>query len=421
MGICTIEIPMAIVILIGAFNFGFLTIYPSPMGQQIRAKYGLSDTDFQWTIYNAVVFGTAILGPFITQGLLNFFKGSRKKTMFVIDLTATIWWFLNCVTKVSLSGGTVVRAFAGITMGMYSAVGSMYLIEIAPPEYTGFYGTLNQAGIVFGQALYSFLGSTLDYMELNYLAGAINAVGAIAIWWVKESPAVQSSVSQTTASGPTESLCQKQYIIGVIKGVAMMFMQQFCGINGILTNLSDIMSAAGLDSVDPNYQSGISIISQLISVFCLSALVDKLGRKVCWIISSSVAAVALLMMALNEKVHMSPVVPLIAALLYQVGFGLGLGPIPWFLIPEYFPISVRSRANMICVCSNWIFSFLIVLVFPSMKEGMTFFGALMFFMAVLVISLLFGIFQVSEPKTSNDQDVDDQVSTEDSDDLPNQI
>ena len=30
-------------------------------------------------------------------------------------------------------------------------------------------------------------------------------------------------------------------------------------------------------------------------------------------------------------------------------------------------------------------------------------------------------FQVSEPKTSNDQAVDDQVSTEDSDDLPNQI
>lgn len=415
MGICTIEIPMAIIILIGAFNFGFLTIYPSPMGKQIRAMYNLSDTDFRWTIYNAIVFGTAILGPFVTQFCLNIFKGSRKKTMFVIDLTAAIWWFLNCVTKISLAGGTVVRAFGGITMGMYSAVGSMYLIEIAPPEFTGFYGTLNQAGIVFGQALYSFLGSSLDYMELNYLAGAINILGAILIWWVKESPAIENGTQQSKQNNvASESLCQKQYIIGVVKGVAMMFMQQFCGINGILTNLSDIMSAAGLDSLDPNYQSGISIISQLVSVFCLSALVDKLGRKFCWILSSSVSAVALLMMALNEKVHMSAVVPLIAALLYQVGFGLGLGPIPWFLIPEYFPVSVRSKANMICVCSNWIFSFLIVLVFPSMKDGMTFFGALMFFMAVLVLSLLFGIFQVTEPKTQH-LDNDEQENTDDSD------
>ena len=36
----------------------------------------------------------------------------------------------------------------------------------------------------------------------------------------------------------------------------MMLFKQFCGINAILTNLSDIMNDSGFD-IDGNYQAGI--------------------------------------------------------------------------------------------------------------------------------------------------------------------
>lgn len=86
-----------------------------------------------------------------------------------------------------------------------------------------------------------------------------------------------------------------------------------------------IMSSARLD-IDPNYQAGIATLSQLIATFIASVIIDKLGWRNIWCISS----------ALNEKFKWSNVLPLIMIFMYQLGFGLGFGPIAWFLVPEYF-------------------------------------------------------------------------------------
>ena len=112
----------------------------------------------------------------------------------------------------------------------------------------------------------------------------------------------------------------------------MMFVQQFCGINAILTNLSDIMDKTGLD-IDGNYQAGIASCSQLIAVFVGAMIIDRIGRRITWIVSCSMIVVFLLIFALNVKFNWSTILPLICIFLYQLGFGLGMGPIPWFIIP----------------------------------------------------------------------------------------
>lgn len=52
--------------------------------------------------------------------------------MFVIGLISLAAWLLNCLTKLNIYAGWMVRALLGITTGSFSSITVMYLIEIAP-------------------------------------------------------------------------------------------------------------------------------------------------------------------------------------------------------------------------------------------------------------------------------------------------
>ena len=99
-------------------------------------------------------------------------------------------------------------------------------------------------------------------MDLNYIGAAICALQACLIWFIEESPAVTNintdeEMRSSEQSRSIETLWQKKYAWGLCSGILMMLFQQFCGINAILTNLSDIMDKTGLD-INGDYQAGIS-------------------------------------------------------------------------------------------------------------------------------------------------------------------
>lgn len=417
MGICGKELLYALVVLLGPAEFGYITVYCSPKGKAIRGKYNISDDNVKWTFYNSIVFLTAAFGPFVDKWLLTKFNGQRKKVIFITDIICIVGWFFNCVVNANLIAGIFARAILGLATGMFSGVTGMYLVELSPPDATGFFGSLNQIGIVFGQALFSFLGPHLDFMAMNYFAGVWGIVQAIAIWFIPESPAAE--LANDVEEKPLLAAFQKQYLDGLFVGIILMFIQQLSGINALLTNLSDIMSTAGL-KLHEDYQSGISIVVQLFSVFVSSLMVDKLGRKMVWIISSVICAAGLILMALHSKFHWGAIFPLICIILYIVGFGLGLGPVPWYVIPEFFTPDVRPAANSICVLSNWVFGFIMVFAFPAMKKSMKDFGCFLFFGAICVFSIFFGIFKIKNPSDDVEDQPSDRVS-ESSDEKPSSL
>ncbi|KAK8842723.1 glucose import [Tritrichomonas musculus] len=418
MKICVRELGFALVLMLGPFTFGEVICYPSPAGKGIRADHDLPEDSTQWSFYNSVSSLFAIAGPFVTTGFLKVFNNSRKKVVFVSACFGTMFWLLNCVTKVSVWAGIVMRAFLGVVMGMYSTISPMYLVEIAPKGTSGFFGSLNQIGIVIGMVFFDFIGPSLTYMDLNYIGAAVTALQACLIWTIDESPSVAiiNREIQRLKSGeytitPKESLWQKKYTFGLCSGVLMMFLQQFCGINAILTNLKDIMDKTGMD-IDGNYQGGIASCSQLIAVFVGALIIDKIGRKMTWMISTCMIVVFLLIFALNVRFEWSNVLPLICIFLYQLGFGLGMGPIPWFIIPEYFNDDVRSMATMITSASNWIFSFLVIMVWHPMNKGMGMFGALLVFVFISIGAIIFGIFCVNEPTLKSPQEIREEMIAE---------
>lgn len=413
MGICCIQLVHALVIMLGPITFGTILCYPSPTASEIQAHHGLKDDAIQWSFYNSVSSLFAIAGPFVTTGILKWMQQSRKKTCFVIACFGVAFWLLNLLTKVNIWAGIIIRAILGIVMGAYSSIAPLYLVEIAPADVSGFFGCLNQIGIVLGIVFFDFIGPSLTYMTLNYVGAAVCGLQAILIWFIEESPVVEELLRQQEKEAQAneeprkkDSLWQKKYAFGLCSGILMMFFQQFSGINAILTNLADLMDESGLE-LDGSYQGGIATCAQLIAVFVGGLIMDKLGRKLVWIISCSIIIVFILIYALNVKFDWSTVLPLICIFLYQLGFGLGEGPIPWFIIPEYFNDDVRPLATTIVSASNWVFAFIVILVWPSMKKGMGMFGALIFFMFVSVASLLFGIFCIHEPKKKDEANKDE--------------
>lgn len=410
MSICVKELLYGLVIMIGQINFGAIMCYPSPTRDEILHLHNLKSDSIQWSLYNSISSLLAITGCFITSGLFKLFRNSRKRSVFVIAIFSLAFWLLNCLTKINIWAGVATRALLGIAMGSFSEVGPMYLVEIAPTGLSGFFGSLNQLGIVLGLLLFDFIGPSLSYMKLNYVGAGISALQCILIWFIKESPAVEAlniiDKENDVNRKEKDSLCEKRNVIGILIGIFINLLQQFCGINAVLTNIASIMNQSGLH-MNGNYQGGIATCAQLLAVFISALIIDKIGRKITWIISCSFIVCALLVFALNTKYNWLTILPLICVFIFQFGYGLGVGPIPGFLIPEYFNNDVRALACAICVAFNWLFTFVTIFIWPFMNSGLGMFGSLLFFMAVSVVSIIFGVFCINEIKEDKiDQDTE---------------
>jgi len=400
------------IIFLGPMTFGAILCYPSPSFKAIQKRYNLKEDSLVWSFYNSISSLTAIVGPFVSNFVLKWQKGSQRNTMFFLALSGIVFWLLNCLTKVNIWLGIIDRGFLGVVMGAFSSLDPMYLVEIAPKGASGFFGSLNQIGIVVGVILFDFVGPSMSYIALNFLGAGIDLLLSLLIWILpqfldsngkndlelndqddNQDVGVQAS---PTITSPGQKLCQGKNFGLLCIGFGLMFFQQFCGINAIITNLASIMDSAGM-KMDGNYQAGIATSSQLIAVIVSSLVVDKFGRRKVLVTSTIIILVFLLIFGLNEKFHWTNVLPLLCIFLYQFGFGLGMGPIPWFIIPEYFNSDVRSLATTLVSASNWIFAFIIIFLWPLLKKGFGFFGAIIFFAIVTFVSILFEIFIVRDP------------------------
>lgn len=417
MKICVKQLAYALVIMIGQCLYGTIICYPSPAGNEIRAHHHLDLDSVQWSIYNSISSLFAISGPFVASVFLKLFKNSRKKTVFVLACFATIFWILNCLTKISIYLGLITRALLGVVLGSYSSIDPMYLVEIAPEGLNGFFGCLNQIGIILGLLLFDFVGPSLNYMELNYLGAALALLQVFLVGWIAESPSVEAINTKRKDEDEFDKrkrrLFQKKYAFGIAFSIMIMLLQEFCGINSILTNLADLMDKSGF-KIDGNYQGGIASCAQLIAVFVSALFIDKIGRKITWIISCSIIVVSLLFFALNTKFEWVNFLPLICIFLYQLGFGLGLGPIPWFIIPEYFNDDLRSKATTIAVAFNWLFTFITILIWPYMVTGLGMFGSLIFFLCMSAAALIFGAIFIHDEKGHKieDEQTDEKLKPE---------
>ncbi|CAG5021021.1 unnamed protein product [Parnassius apollo] len=386
----------------------------------------------------------AIFGPFI--GGLVASKIGRKWGLLSSAIPLFVGWILvAAATNVGfLYGG---RVFWGIAVGMLCTVSPMYCAEIATDDVRGALGSFLQAFITLGFLLVYVVGPFVSYSAVAYVGVAFVAVFAISFYFMPESPmyylirndresaaeslmyirgrsraGVESELNEMAAH-ISASMENTATLADVFRGsnfkafyisCALVFFQQFCGINAVLFYMSTIFSAAGSD-LDPSIATIIIGAVQAVASMMTPLVVDRLGRRILLLVSTSGTAVGLGLLGmyflLSERgspaVSSIGFLPILSLVLFILTYCWGLGPLPWAVMGELFPIEVKAVASPIATAFCWILSFLVTRYFEPIADTVGMYVAFWLFGVCCVAGFLFTLFLVPETKGKSLPEIQD--------------
>jgi MFS family permease len=141
--------------------------------------------------------------------------------------------------------------------------------------------------------------------------------------------------------------------------------QQFSGINAVIYYSTSIMStvlpeSSGLITV---YISIVNIVVTGISAL----LMDKTGRRSLFLISAGSMAFMSTLLGFS-MIHGYNILSAFSILGFVAAFAIGLGPIPFLMIPELVETQAVSSACSVGLACNMISNFIISLGYPVLSQ-----------------------------------------------------
>ncbi|CAG2247200.1 ITR [Mytilus edulis] len=89
---------------------------------------------------------------------------------------------------------------------------------------------------------------------------------------------------------------------------------------------------------------------------------------------------------------------LMGLVLYLMAFAPGLGPVPWTINSEIYPLWARSACSAMATSTNWFFNLLVSLTFLTLIENITAYGTYWLFAGIVTIALIFIFIALPETK-----------------------
>ncbi|KAL0735552.1 hypothetical protein Bca4012_011762 [Brassica carinata] len=175
-----------------------------------------------------------------------------------------------------------------------------------------------------------------------------------------EAEEIQASIEalEILPKARIQDLVSKKYGRSVIIGVSLMVFQQFVGINGIGFYASETFVKAGLSS---GKLGTIAIACVQVPITVLgTVLIDKCGRRPLIMISSGgiflgciLTGTSFFLKGQSLLLEWVPFLAVGGVLIYIAAFSIGMGPVPWVIMSEIFPINVKGIAGSLVVLVNW--------------------------------------------------------------------
>ncbi len=189
-------------------------------------------------------------------------------------------------------------------------------------------------------------------------------------------------------------------------GLLLSVLVQVSGINTVVDYAPKILMAAGLEIKNALLQTSLIGIVNFTFTFFAIWLIDKLGRKTFYIIGSSGMATTLLMLAAAFHFEMDPIFTTICIMAFIAFFASCIGPAFWTMITEMFPNQIRGQAVALASFTQWVFNFLVVLLFPYVLDALG--GSVTFlFLAVMsAVQLLVAWFYLKETKGKSLEEIE---------------
>ncbi|KAG2132962.1 general substrate transporter [Suillus clintonianus] len=174
----------------------------------------------------------------------------------------------------------------------------------------------------------------------------------------------------------------------------LTFFQQWTGTNAINYFSPQIFAALGITGTSSGlFATGIYGLVKVVAVgLTLAFAVESWGRKLCLFVGGIGQGLTMLWIGGFGALHpQSTIVPasyvsIISVYLYAVFYCIGWGPLPWVVASEVAPNHVRAAALTVAVSVNWLFSFTISRLTPVMLENITYGTFLLFGLCCMIMA-----------------------------------
>ncbi|KAF7279161.1 hypothetical protein GWI33_007572 [Rhynchophorus ferrugineus] len=404
-------------------------------------------TDDQTSWISGLLSLGAALGPFIFGYLSE--KIGRKYTIIATAIpfiiSSVMVSFCNKVEEFYLA-----RFITGLAVGGTFTVLPMYVGEMSLDEHRGVLGSTMNVFICFGLIFTYVVGTFIEkVMIFNLLLAVLSLAFVVAFlllgvetphYYVmknkhdlakeallrirkqsdeeteKELDHIRTIIESEEQGNLLDIFKNKGYLKAFIIGAGLVLFQQLSGINAVLFFAQTIFKDAG-STLAPKYCSMIIGGVQFGTSFITPIVSEKFGRKTLLIfsgigmfLSESILGIYSTLSKHGYEVSSLSMLPIVSLVLYIITYNVGYGPLPWAIIGEIFPTSIKSAAGSMATFICWIASFFITKWFQQLSDNLGQGNCFLGFAVASLIAAAFVQFFVIETKGKSLKEIQDDLN-----------
>jgi sugar porter (SP) family MFS transporter len=427
---------ICLIATMGGLMFGFDIAIISGAVPFIQPYFGWNELQLGWGVSSLLV--GAIIGAF-GSGILSDIFGRKKVLIFV-----ALFFAVSCSFTALASSSFIfisARLFGGLAVGAASVLSPMYVAEVAPPKNRGMLVSVYQLAIVLGILCSYTINYGLHNIDNNwrwmFATGIIPSVlFFVGLFFIPESPrwlykagrqidslkvlkriggeslakveiqqiaeSLQGNSGAVSSGELFKPSVRKVMIIGFFLAVFV----QISGINTVIDYAPKILLAAGVEINNALLQTSLVGFINFIFTFVAILFIDKLGRRSLYLIGSMGMVITLIMLAISFYLKMEGIFTLICILMFIAFFASCIGPVFWTLLSEIFPNKIRGKALAFASFTQWIFNFLVVLLFPHFLASLGGAKTFLFLAVMSFLQWLFTYLYVPETKGKSLEEIE---------------
>lgn len=400
--------------------FGYQTAVVAGALDFVTREFALS------VMAQQVVVASILVGAFVGASLSGKLadRFGQKPTLLGTALIF-IMGAIGCSQAGSYAWLVVARGLLGLAVGSASAIAPLYVSETAPPQWRGALVSMVQLAVTVG-ILISYLVSYAFTSSGNWRAmfalGAVPAVvlllGMLAL---PESPRwlllkgrrdealrafarlglpVEEGGPSEEPGGTLAELLSPTIRPVVVVAAGLFLFQNLSGIDGILYYAPELFKQVGFDGQKAAIlaTAGVGTINVLATIVAMG-LVDRLGRRPLLLGGLVVMVASLAVFAYTlGKGESAPGLAVGCLAVYVAAFALSLGPLPYVMMAELFPLNVRSLGMSVASATSWGTNIVVSLTFLTLLQLLGSSRLFWVYGGICAVALVFSVLMVPETR-----------------------